>query len=64
MKSQKTAASLFELKGIPPWGQVVPLGLQHVVAAIVGIVTPALLVASTCDISGPDKTIKIGRAHV
>lgn len=59
MKSQQTAASLFELKGIPPWGQVVPLGLQHVVAAIVGIVTPALLVASTCDISGPDKTIMI-----
>lgn len=59
MKNQQNAASLFDLKGVPPLGQVVPLGLQHVVAAIVGVVTPALLVSSTCGIEGPDKTILV-----
>lgn len=59
MTNQQSAGSLFELKGVPPWGQVVPLGLQHVVAAIVGVVTPAILVANTCGIQGPDRTILI-----
>lgn len=34
--------SLFEWKGIPPIKEVAPLGLQHVAASIVGIVTPAI----------------------
>ncbi|MCI8476748.1 MAG: purine permease [Oscillospiraceae bacterium] len=42
----KARGSLFELKGRPPLGQVVPLGLQHVVVAIVSTVSPALIVGS------------------
>ena len=30
-------ASVFSLDGVPAPGQLIPLGLQHVVAAIVGI---------------------------
>ena len=30
------SASVFAYEGIPPAGQLIPLGLQHVVAAVVG----------------------------
>ena len=52
-------ASVFSLSGVPPAGQLVPLGLQHVVAAIVGIITPAIMVANTCSLSGSDRTLLI-----
>lgn len=58
--TQKTdAASVFRYEGIPAAGQLIPLGLQHVVAAIVGIVTPSILVANTCGIEGADRTLLI-----
>ena len=37
--------SIFELEGIPAFRQVLPLALQHVVAMIVGCVTPAIIVS-------------------
>lgn len=42
-KATKKRASLFELDGVPSFGQAFPLSLQHVVAMIVGCVTPPLL---------------------
>jgi len=51
--------SIFEMGGVPPLKKVVPLGMQHVVAAIVGVVTPALLVANVCGLNDNDKTILI-----
>lgn len=53
------AASVFQYEGIPATNQLIPLGLQHVVAAIVGIVTPSILVANTCNIEGADRTLLI-----
>ncbi len=53
------AASVFQYEGIPAPKQLIPLGLQHVVAAIVGIVTPSILVANTCNIEGADRTLLI-----
>lgn len=50
---------VFQQRGIPPVGQLVPLGLQHVVAAVVGIITPAIIVASTCGLSPEDSTLLI-----
>lgn len=55
----KKPGSIFELEGIPPLKEVAPLGFQHVVAAIVGVVTPAILVANITNLSGADKTILI-----
>ena len=40
---QTKSDTVFQWKGIPPTGQLIPLGLQHVVAAVVGIITPAIL---------------------
>ena len=59
MQKQDSPASVFSLNGIPPAGQLVPLGLQHVVAAIVGVITPAIMVANTCGLSGADRTLLI-----
>ncbi len=60
MAAKKTEKDpLFTLDGSPPVGQLVPLGLQHVVAAIVGIVTPAILISNTCSLSPDDKTLMI-----
>ena len=57
--SAQMPASVFSLDGIPPAGQLIPLGLQHVVAAIVGIITPAIMVANTCSLSDADRTLLI-----
>lgn len=57
--TSQSPASVFSLEGIPPAGQLVPLGLQHVVAAIVGIITPAIMVANTCSLSDADRTLLI-----
>ena len=37
--------SIFETDGIPRIQEALPLALQHVVAMIVGCVTPAIIVA-------------------
>lgn len=37
--------SIFEMDGIPRLGEALPLAMQHVVAMIVGCVTPAIIVA-------------------
>lgn len=55
----KEPASVFSLDGVPPAGQLIPLGLQHVVAAIVGVITPAIMVSNTCGLSGGDRTLLI-----
>ena len=58
-QTQHDEAAIFRYEGIPAANQLVPLGLQHVVAAVVGIVTPAILVSNTCGIEGADRTLLI-----
>lgn len=55
----KKKGSLFEIEGTPSLRDVAPLGLQHVVAAFVGVITPAILVAGTTGLSPADTTILI-----
>lgn len=57
--SAQSPGSVFSLDGIPPAVQLIPLGLQHVVAAVVGIITPAIMVANTCALSDADRTLLI-----
>ena len=45
MKHQTTRSTIFELSGVPALNQAFPLALQHVVAMIVGCVTPAIIVS-------------------
>lgn len=46
MKHQTTRSTIFELSGVPALNQAFPLALQHVVAMIVGCVTPAIIAVS------------------
>lgn len=55
---------LFTLDGKPSIAQALPLALQHVVAMIVGCVTPAIIVAGVAGLSGSDTVILIQAALV
>ena len=59
--------SIFELNGIPRVGEALPLALQHVVAMIVGCVTPAIIVSGAVSgggLSSSDQVILIQAALV
>ncbi len=61
---ETTSALLFDLHGKPSPGQAFPLALQHVVAMIVGCVTPAIIVAGAGGLSDRDSVILIQAALV
>ncbi len=61
---ENTSALLFDLNGKPSLGQSFPLALQHVVAMIVGCVTPAIIVAGVGGLSDKDSVILIQAALV
>ncbi|HIS25585.1 MAG TPA: purine permease [Candidatus Pullilachnospira intestinigallinarum] len=58
----KSRASVFELGGVPAFSQALPLALQHVVAMIVGCVTPSIIIAGVAGISEADRVILIQAA--
>ena len=62
MKTEKKYASVFELNGCPKLGEAFPLALQHVVAMIVGCVTPAIVIAGVAGLNGSDKVIFVQAA--
>ena len=43
MESNKQYAKVTEFDGVPKAGELLPLAFQHVVAMIVGCVTPAII---------------------
>lgn len=53
---------LFWQDGKPPARLFVPLALQHVIAAIVGIITPAIIVGSACSLPADERTLLIQSA--
>lgn len=52
-------SQLFNFFGKLSFKEIVPLGLQHVVAMIVGCVTPAIIVASTAGLDASDKILLV-----
>ena len=61
---QKQYASIFELDGFPKFSEALPLALQHVVAMIVGCITPAIIVSNVAELSGPDRVLMVQAALV
>lgn len=59
-----THSTIFELSGVPSFKQAFPLALQHVVAMIVGCVTPAILVAGVGGLSEKESVILIQAALI
>ena len=51
-KNTNTSEELFKWDGKPSLGQAMPLAIQHVLAAVVGIVTPAILVSNAANGAG------------
>lgn len=62
MNAKKQYASVFELNGMPKLSQAFPLALQHVVAMIVGCVTPAIVISGVAGLNGTDKVILVQAA--
>ena len=54
-KTEGKNASIFELNGVPQLSKALPLALQHVVAMIVGCVTPAIIVAGVAGLEGANR---------
>ena len=50
---------LFQLNGVPPLGTAISLALQHLVAMMVGCVTPAIIIANAIGLSQADQIILI-----
>lgn len=55
---------LFQFRGVPSASAAFPLSLQHVVAMIVGCVTPAIIVAGAAKLDSADAVILIQAALV
>lgn len=53
---------LFQREGKPSAKLFVPMALQHVVAAIVGIITPAMIVGSACNLPADERSLLIQSA--
>lgn len=61
MSNEKRDAAL-AWDGRPPLAEIIPLGLQHVLAAATGIITPAIIVATTCGFTDAEETVLIQSA--
>ena len=58
MSSNKNT-SIFHIDGIPSLKAAIPLSIQHLLAMIVGNVTPAIIVAGVTNMSSSDKVLLI-----
>ncbi|KNF08966.1 purine permease protein Cpx [Gottschalkia purinilytica] len=51
--------SVFDVDGKPPISKATPLAIQHVLAMIVGNITPAIIVAGVVGLSSSDRTLLV-----
>lgn len=59
MSERDEQQALFDYDAKLSVKEALPMGLQHVVAAVVGIVTPGIMIAKICNLSSSDTTIMI-----
>ncbi len=55
MRKKHTTQELFQLNGKPSWGQAFPMAMQHVLAMLVGNITPPMLIAGTLGLPAEEK---------
>lgn len=58
-KNKTGSTSIFDLDGVPSLKKTMPLSLQHLLAMIVGNVTPALIVAGATGLGVSDTTLLV-----
>lgn len=51
--------TLYQFRGLPPMGTAIPLALEHLVAMIVGCVTPAIIISAAAGLSSADSVLLI-----
>lgn len=51
--------ALFQYRGLPPVGMAVSMALQHLVAMIVGCVTPAIIIANVAGLAHDQRVLLI-----
>lgn len=59
MAKNKNSELIYQLDGIPPLGQAIPLGLQHVLAMFVGNVAPIIIISNALGLPVEQKTFLI-----
>ena len=64
MENQNKNTTIFFFYLVPPFGQALPLALQHVVAMIVGCVTPSIIIAGVAGLSEAETVLLIQVALV
>lgn len=64
VKQKDTDRSLFELNGKPSFGLAFPQAMQHVLAMLVGNITPPILIAQLLNLPGSDKVLLMQAAMV
>lgn len=60
----KANAGLFELNGKPSWGAALPQAMQHILAMLVGNITPPILVAQLIGLPESDKILLMQSAMI
>lgn len=55
----KQVGSLFEYEGVPKMGAAIPIAIQHVLAMMVGCITPAFIVANSAHLDDADKILLV-----
>ncbi|MDF2905163.1 MAG: Xanthine/uracil permease [Herbinix sp.] len=63
-RSERSETSLFELNGKPGWGTSIPQALQHVLAMLVGNITPPILVAQLLGLPEEEKILLMQAAMI
>lgn len=54
-KSTQTNSELMKFEGKPSWGAAFPQAMQHVLAMLIGNITPPMLIAGICGLSVAEK---------
>ncbi|MBE9913762.1 purine permease [Paenibacillus donghaensis] len=62
--AENNLGNLFHYDKKVTLSEVAPLGLQHVMAAFVGILTPGIMIAKVCNLSADDTTLVIQTALI
>ncbi len=57
MQTKHSTEELFKLNGKPGWGQAFPMAMQHVLAMLVGNITPPMLIAGALGLSAEEKIL-------
>ncbi|MBS4534572.1 purine permease [Clostridium sp. D2Q-14] len=61
-KKSERSNSVFDLNGRPSLDRAAPLGIQHVLAMLVGNITPAIILAGAVSLSTGDSTLLVQSA--